>query len=481
MNHDNTALRQLEARYERLLLLIGDMQAAIGRLQQLANDAGGSGQKSGGGGLIYSMTGVVIAAGSYVTGATVNALVGGSPTALPGTYTVYNQMQGPTVVTKTIMLGVNPDGTFMRDLAELLSHVMLRRLGYRGLRVRAAGMHKRCPVLPDSHRSLLCLRKQRPNIHPQHAVRRLDHIHPELVDGIDMAQLVCEFSRLGAYGRHEQARRVHLELLQLRGKLLCLGLSRQATSVQVHGIRLRPGYYIGYQTVPQTGYSGYSCTAFTCNYAVTSSQTWLYTSGVTSIAVTGSPGSSWCCQWQTNVKGCNGNSLGSNCTVNWWTSSAMTSLISTGLGSQLLGVGSTGSWYRQVSAPRFNTAAAAKTISACGTGDSVTLTVASGYYCMNGSGCGFPLPGILHCTFYYAGAQTFTYAAGVWTSSFTYLGVAYVLSIDTNGNLTCTANGADFSGDCGFSVDYCPVVGPFSGSIAIGGIGSWLGNGTITE
>lgn len=112
MNHDNTALRELEQRYERLLLLIGDMQAAIGRLQQVANDAAGSQQKGGSSGLIYSMVGVVIAAGGNVTGATVNVLVGGAATALPGTYTIYNQMQAATVVTKTIMLGANPDGTF---------------------------------------------------------------------------------------------------------------------------------------------------------------------------------------------------------------------------------------------------------------------------------------------------------------------------------------------------------------------------------
>ena len=73
MNHDNTALRELEQRYERLLLLIGDMQAAIARLQQPAvNPAGG---QQGGGGVCYSMVGVVIAAGGNVTGATVNATV----------------------------------------------------------------------------------------------------------------------------------------------------------------------------------------------------------------------------------------------------------------------------------------------------------------------------------------------------------------------------------------------------------------------
>src|SRR5208337_334442 len=106
MSYDNSAnaIRRLEERFERLLLILGDMQAAIGRFQQPAYNAAG-GQQGGGGGVIYSMVGVVIAASGSVTGATVNALVGGSTSALPGTYTVYNQMQAATVVTKTIMLG----------------------------------------------------------------------------------------------------------------------------------------------------------------------------------------------------------------------------------------------------------------------------------------------------------------------------------------------------------------------------------------
>lgn len=111
MNHDNTALRELEQRYERLLLLIGDMQATIGRLQQPAvNPAGG--QQGGGGGMVFSMVGVVISAGGNVTGATVNALVAGATVAVSTNATVYNQMQAATVVTKTIMLGQNPDGTY---------------------------------------------------------------------------------------------------------------------------------------------------------------------------------------------------------------------------------------------------------------------------------------------------------------------------------------------------------------------------------
>jgi len=112
MIYDSANLRTLEDRYERLLLLIGDLQAAVGRLQQLANDVAGSQQKPGSSGVCYSMTGVVIAAGGSVTGATVNTLVGGSTQMVTNSATVYNQMQAATVVTKTIMLGVNPDGTY---------------------------------------------------------------------------------------------------------------------------------------------------------------------------------------------------------------------------------------------------------------------------------------------------------------------------------------------------------------------------------
>ncbi len=109
----NTAPRNqsIELSFERLLLLIQDIQAAIARLQQPSASSGG-GQPGGGGGNVYSMVGVVIAAGGSVTGATVNALVGGSTTAVSTNATVYNQMQAATVVTKTIMLGANPDGTF---------------------------------------------------------------------------------------------------------------------------------------------------------------------------------------------------------------------------------------------------------------------------------------------------------------------------------------------------------------------------------
>jgi len=116
-------LGQLEARFERLILqfqaLWSQVQALATKIAGLQQQAG-SGQ-GGGGGVCFSMAGVVIAAatGSFptltpgsVTGQTVYSLIGGTPTAVSTNATVYNQMQAATVVTKTIMLGMNPDGTY---------------------------------------------------------------------------------------------------------------------------------------------------------------------------------------------------------------------------------------------------------------------------------------------------------------------------------------------------------------------------------
>ncbi len=117
MGYDNSAssARQLEARFERLLLLIGDLQAAIGRLQQPAyNPAGGQGGSSGGG-LWYSIAATYIPAGGSITGLTVNVNVGGTFTATPFTNaTVYNMMAFATVAFtgKTIVVAPNPDGTW---------------------------------------------------------------------------------------------------------------------------------------------------------------------------------------------------------------------------------------------------------------------------------------------------------------------------------------------------------------------------------
>lgn len=113
MNALNARLRELEARFERLIV---DHQALLAQLASLNNQLkslqSDNANKKGGGGQCYSMVGVVISAGGSVTGATVNALVAGATVAVSTNAKVYNQMQAATVVTKTIMLGLNPDGTY---------------------------------------------------------------------------------------------------------------------------------------------------------------------------------------------------------------------------------------------------------------------------------------------------------------------------------------------------------------------------------
>ncbi len=103
---------QLEARFERLLVDFQALQQQVASLINQLQGLQGGNQQGSGGGAIYSMVGVVIAAGGSVTGATVNSLVGGVTKVISVNATVFNQMQAATVATNTIMLGQNPDGTF---------------------------------------------------------------------------------------------------------------------------------------------------------------------------------------------------------------------------------------------------------------------------------------------------------------------------------------------------------------------------------
>jgi hypothetical protein len=112
---NTTQLEILEYRFEQMRLALQQALRDIAALQsQLANAGQGNGNPSGGSGLVFTIAPIVISAGGNATGQTVKALVSGSSTPLPGTYTVYNQMNAPTVSTanKTIIVGGNPDGTF---------------------------------------------------------------------------------------------------------------------------------------------------------------------------------------------------------------------------------------------------------------------------------------------------------------------------------------------------------------------------------
>ena len=63
MSYDNSAnaVRRLEERFERLLLALGDMQAAIGRMQQPSYNAAGASRVAGGR-HVYAIAPMAIAA-----------------------------------------------------------------------------------------------------------------------------------------------------------------------------------------------------------------------------------------------------------------------------------------------------------------------------------------------------------------------------------------------------------------------------------
>ncbi len=105
-------LETLEYRVEQMRLahqqqaqVISGLQSALANLQQ------GGFTGSGGGG-IFIMAGVVIAAGASVTGATVDWVIGGTGIVANANATVWNMMQSATVSGNTIVLGANPDGSF---------------------------------------------------------------------------------------------------------------------------------------------------------------------------------------------------------------------------------------------------------------------------------------------------------------------------------------------------------------------------------
>jgi len=117
MSYDNSAnaVRRLEERFERLLLLLGDMQAAIGRVQQPSYNAAG-GQPGGGGGVTYMVMAptAAITAGlsTPLTGQTVVVISGAATVTVNTNATIYNNMASNTVISKPLVVGQNNDGTF---------------------------------------------------------------------------------------------------------------------------------------------------------------------------------------------------------------------------------------------------------------------------------------------------------------------------------------------------------------------------------
>jgi hypothetical protein len=110
------SLRRLEDRFERLVLWIQDIYAALQKALQQIRDlqTAQAPPISSVTTTVWSIPAVVIAAGGNVTGQTVSALSAGSLVTAFTNATVYNQMAAATVSTtgKTIMVGANGDGTF---------------------------------------------------------------------------------------------------------------------------------------------------------------------------------------------------------------------------------------------------------------------------------------------------------------------------------------------------------------------------------
>ena len=103
----------LEQELRKIALALSALQDAVAALQQAVRTQQQSPfPGAGGGGGLYEMTGVVIAAGGNVTGQTVKQRVGATVATVSTNATVYNDMGQPTIASNLIILSLNPDGSF---------------------------------------------------------------------------------------------------------------------------------------------------------------------------------------------------------------------------------------------------------------------------------------------------------------------------------------------------------------------------------
>jgi hypothetical protein len=117
MTNAEARIVHLEQELRRDELAIAALQAAVAALQQAVRTAQTSpyGGGSGGGGTfeIVAANAGVIAAGGNSTGVTMSQRVGSTVVTVSTTATVYNDMEAPTVASKTIICGQNSDGSFL--------------------------------------------------------------------------------------------------------------------------------------------------------------------------------------------------------------------------------------------------------------------------------------------------------------------------------------------------------------------------------
>ena len=102
----------LEQQLRQIGLVLATMQDQIAAAQQATRTGQQNPYPGSGGGGMYEMTGVVIAAGGNVTGQTVKQRVGATVVTTSANATVYNDMGQPTVASNLIILSLNPDGSF---------------------------------------------------------------------------------------------------------------------------------------------------------------------------------------------------------------------------------------------------------------------------------------------------------------------------------------------------------------------------------
>ncbi len=118
------------------------------------------------------------------------------------------------------------------------------------------------------------------------------------------------------------------------------------------------------------------------------------------------------------VNGCNSLAL-SGATVSVWTDSGKTTLLDSGdtdgSGDVTLDVGSSGSYYHEVSHTSSRFAVNSGTTTHNGTLKTISLTPATDYYCI--ANCLYPLYKTLHGTSAKIGSFTLTYAGGSWTGN----------------------------------------------------------------
>ncbi len=107
---------ELEARFERLLVNFQALQQQVASLINQLQGLQGGNQQGGGGGayLCLSPTAGIPANNSSgpLTGQTISIVNGGTTVTVSTNGSIYNFMNSATVITKTLAIDLNSDGTF---------------------------------------------------------------------------------------------------------------------------------------------------------------------------------------------------------------------------------------------------------------------------------------------------------------------------------------------------------------------------------